>query len=99
MGYVFRIHDAKHNGAAQPKNAADVKDWTETNYIDKTFLPNIALGMTGDEMGTSIPSMFARLFYFQSAFKALNGSRIHVWCLSVWTYSNSYISMGMTGIW
>lgn len=76
MGYVFRIHDAKHNGAAQPKNAADVKDWTETNYIDKTFLPNIALGMTGDEMGTSIPSMFARLFYFQSAFKALNGSRI-----------------------
>lgn len=73
MPYVFRIHEAKEAGDTQPTPAANVHDWGTTAHISSTLLKNIRLGAAGDKMGTSIPSLFARLHLFEGVFQALAG--------------------------
>lgn len=76
MAYVFRIHEAKCAGHTAPTPAANVKDWCNTEYISGTLLNNISLGAAGDKMGTSIPSLFARLYLFEGVFQALVGKSL-----------------------
>lgn len=73
MAYVFRIHEAKQAGQTQPAPAANVHDWSTTAHISGTLLNNISIGAAGDKMGTSIPSLFARLYLFEGVFQALVG--------------------------
>ncbi len=77
MAYVFRIHEAKQAGQTQPTPAANVHDWKNTAHISGTLLNNISLGAAGDKMGTSIPSLFARLYLFEGVFQALVGKSLN----------------------
>ena len=77
MAYVFRIHEARQAGQTQPTAAANVHDWANTAHISGTLLNNINLGAAGDKMGTSIPSLFARLFLFEGVFQALVGKPLN----------------------
>lgn len=77
MAYVFRIHEAKQAGQTQPTPAANVHDWDNTAHISGTLLNNISLGAAGDKMGTSIPSLFARLYLFEGVFQALVGKSLN----------------------
>ncbi len=73
MAYVFRIHEAKKAGDPAPVSAATMSGWTETGHIAGNLLGNITLGQSGNKMGTSIPSIFARIFLFDGAFQTLKG--------------------------
>ena len=77
MAYVFRIHEAKQAGQTQPTPAANVHDWANTAHISGTLLNNVSLGAAGDKMGTSIPSLFARLYLFEGVFQALVGKPLN----------------------
>lgn len=77
MAYIFRIHEAKQAGQTQPTPAANVHDWDNTAHISGTLLNNISLGAAGDKMGTSIPSLFARLYLFEGVFQALVGKSLN----------------------
>ena len=77
MAYVFRIHEAKHPGATAPTIAANVHDWTNTAHIAGKLVDNISLGAAGDKMGTSIPSLFARLYLFEGVFQSLAGKPLN----------------------
>ena len=78
MSYAFRIHEPKAAGAAAPKSASTMAGWTETGFIAGNLLSeeNIPLGRTSNKMGTSIPSIFARIFLFDGAFQALDGKSV-----------------------
>ena len=76
MAYVFRIHEAKHTGNTAPTPAANVYDWANTAHIAGKLLDNISLGAAGDKMGTSIPSLFARLYLFEGVFQSLAGKSL-----------------------
>ncbi len=78
MGYVFRIHEPKKAGAPAPVSAATMSGWSQTGHIAGNLLSNIILGDSGNKMGTSIPSIFARIFLFEGAFQTLHGQSIHV---------------------
>lgn len=73
MAYVFRIHEASRKGQVSPKPAANVKHWDVTAPIAGALLNNIELGNANAKMGTSIPSLFARLYLFGGAFQSLAG--------------------------
>jgi len=77
MAYVFRIHEAKQAGQTQPTPAANVHDWANTAHISGTLLNNVSLGAAGNKMGTSIPSLFARLYLFEGVFQALVGKPLN----------------------
>ncbi len=77
MAYVFRIHEAKQAGHTRPTDAANVHDWAKTSHISGTLLNNISLGAAGDKMGTSIPSLFARIYLFEGVFQALVGKPLN----------------------
>lgn len=76
MAYVFRIHEPKKAGAPAPVSAATMSGWSPTGYIAGNLLSNITLGLNGNKMGTSIPSIFARIFLFEGAFQTLNGQNL-----------------------
>ena len=78
MAYVFRIHEAKKAGDPAPVSAASMSGWTQTGHITGNLLGNITLGASNNKMGTSIPSIFARIFLFEGAFQALKGRPIGV---------------------
>lgn len=78
MEYVFRIHEPKTAGAPAPVSAATMSGWSQTGHIAGNLLSNIILGHSGNKMGTSIPSIFARIFLFEGAFQTLHGQSIHV---------------------
>lgn len=77
MAYVFRIHEARQAGHAQPTPAANVHDWSNTAHISGTLLNNISLGAASNNMGASIPSLFARLYLFEGVFQALVGKPLN----------------------
>lgn len=74
MAYAFRIHEKNKDGDPAPVSATNMNGWSETGYIAGNLLGNIELGDTADRMGTSIPSVFARIFLFEGAFKVLEGA-------------------------
>ncbi len=76
MAYVFRIHEPKKAGDPAPTAANTMQGWTETSHIAGNLLGNIPLGMNSNKMGTSIPSLFARIFLFEGAFQTLRGANI-----------------------
>lgn len=71
MAYAFRIHEPKKTGNPAPMSASTMAGWTETGHIAGNLLGNIDLGLVGNKMGTSIPSIFARIFLFEGAFQTL----------------------------
>lgn len=73
MAYAFRIHEPHHAGAPAPMAASTMTGWTETSHIAGNLLANIELGQATNKMGTSIPSLFARLKLFEVAFQTLKG--------------------------
>lgn len=73
MAYAFRIHEPKNPGDPAPMAAATMEGWTQTAHIAGRLLRNIPLGMGNSKMGTSIPSIFARIFLFEGAFQTLRG--------------------------
>ena len=75
--YVFRIHEASNPTQAQPSPAANVHGWAKTGHISGALLNNIKVGTVNSKMGTAIPSLFARLYLFEGAFQALQGSSIY----------------------
>lgn len=79
MAYVFRIHENKDNdpNGPRPVPASSVQNWSQTAYLAGDLLNNIKLGAARASMGASIPSLFARLFLFDSAFKSLSSSAVH----------------------
>lgn len=77
MAYAFRIHEPKSVGATAPVAAATMKGWTQTAHIAGKLLGNIPLGMGSSKMGTSIPSIFARIFLFEGAFQTLRGCSMY----------------------
>lgn len=76
MAYAFRIHEPKKVGDPAPTAANTMDGWTETSHIAGSLLGNIPLGMSSNKMGTSIPSLFARIFLFEGAFQTLRGADI-----------------------
>ncbi len=70
--YVFRIHEA-----SKPTDTQNVHGWAKTGFISGSLLNNIKIGTVNSKMGTSIPSLFARLYLFEGAFQALQGSSIY----------------------
>ena len=76
MAYVFRIHDIKGNNpqATAPIAAANVMDWSATDYIQGNLIDNIDISNSPRKMGTSIPSFFSRIFLFQGAFSTLGNN-------------------------
>ncbi len=78
MAYVFRIHEPKKAGAPAPAAAATMSGWSPTGHIAGNLLSNIILGLNGNKMGTSIPSIFARIFLFEGAFQTLSGQNINI---------------------
>lgn len=77
MAYAFRIHEPKKIGDPAPTAANTMVGWTETSHIAGNLLGNIPLGMNSNKMGTSIPSLFARIFLFEGAFQTLKGCDIN----------------------
>lgn len=77
MAYAFRIHEPKNPGDPAPTSAANMSGWTETSHIAGYLLRNIPLGQNNNKMGTSIPSLFARIFLFEGAFQTLSGADIN----------------------
>lgn len=77
MAYAFRNHEPKKMGDPAPVSANTMSGWTQTSHIVGNLLGNIPLGMNSNKMGTSIPSIFARIFLFEGAFQALRGSNIN----------------------
>ncbi len=75
--YVFRIHGAKRDGDANPTSADNMSGWTKTDNIAGDFLKNIPIGLSANKTGTSIPSIFARLFLFEGAFQTMGGAAIN----------------------
>lgn len=73
MAYAFRIHEPKNVGDTAPVAAANMTGWEKTAHIAGSLLRNIPLGMNNSKMGTSIPSIFARIFLFEGAFQTLEG--------------------------
>lgn len=73
MAYAFRIHEPKNPGDPAPMAAANMNGWTQTARIAGSLLRNIPSGMGSSKMGTSIPSIFARIFLFRGAFETLRG--------------------------
>lgn len=71
MAYVFRIHDSKQPGDPSPASASSMSGWSQTTHIAGGLLGNITVGVQAGKMGTSIPSVFARLFLFESAFQTM----------------------------
>lgn len=74
MAYVFRIHDV-HPGVNQgnvtpthPTAAANIASWGQSGYIVGDLIDNIELAQNPRKMGTSIPSIFSRVFLFDGAF-------------------------------
>ena len=76
--YVFRIHEPKKAGDSAPMAAANMNGWTASQHISGNLLGNITLGTSGNKMGTSIPSIFARVFLFEGAFQTLNKLPLNV---------------------
>lgn len=76
MAYAFRIHEPKKAGDPAPHSANTMAGWTKTGHIRGGLLGNIPLGLNSNKMGTSIPSIFARIFLFEGAFQTLAGSNI-----------------------
>lgn len=76
MAYAFRIHEPKNAGDPAPVSANTMAGWTETGHIAGNLLGNIPLGLNSNKMGTSIPSLFARIFLFEGAFQTLKGAAI-----------------------
>ena len=77
MAYAFRIHEAKQKGVTSPTSAANMSGWTQTSHIAGNLLNNITIGRNANKTGTSIPSIFARLFLFEGAFQVLAGATIN----------------------
>lgn len=77
MAYAFRIHEPKKVGDPAPASASTMTGWTETGHVAGNLLGNIPLGMSCNKMGTSIPSLFARIFLFEGAFQTLTGTHIN----------------------
>lgn len=77
MAYAFRIHEPKQPGDPAPTSAATMSGWSETGHIRGNLLGNIPLGLNSNKMGTSIPSLFARIFLFEGAFQTLIGADIN----------------------
>ena len=73
MAYVFRIHEPKKPGDSAPASASGLSGWAVTGHIEGGLLSNIVVGTNAGKMGTSIPSLFARIFLFEGAFQALKG--------------------------
>ena len=73
MSYVFRIHNSDDPHSA-PVSAANVQDWTRTGVIAGNLIDNIQENEVNNpsKIGTSIPSPFARMFLFNTAFKMVN---------------------------
>ena len=76
MAYAFRIHEPKQVGNTAPVAANTMSGWTKTSHIAGNLLGNIPLGLNSNKMGTSIPSIFARIFLFEGAFQTLKGCNI-----------------------
>lgn len=76
MAYAFRIHEPKQVGDPSPVSASTMSGWTQTSHIAGNLLGNIPLGLNSNKMGTSIPSLFARIFLFEGAFQTLSGANI-----------------------
>ncbi|MBR1786969.1 MAG: hypothetical protein IJ756_07440 [Paludibacteraceae bacterium] len=74
--FAFRIHEPKQPGATAPTSASTMEGWTPTSYIAGPLLSNIQIDNPKGRMGTSIPSVFARIFLFDIAFQSFNGKNI-----------------------
>lgn len=73
MAYTFRIHEPKKPTDPAPVAAATMSGWTQTSHIAGNLLGNIKLSLATNKMGTSIPSLFARILLFDVAFQTLHG--------------------------
>ena len=76
MSYVFRIHNHGAVPAEKPMDANGVMDWTRTQYFEGQLNNAIDVGTIVGNIGTSIPSIFARAMLFDLAFKE-TGRHVH----------------------
>ena len=73
MAYAFRIHEPKTTVSGVTVAASTMSGWTATSEIKDSLLSNITIQSAHGKMGTSIPSIFARMFLFDIAFQSFNG--------------------------
>lgn len=77
MAFAFRIHEPQNNRSPQPISPTVMTDgWTQTGYVDGTLLENISINNASGKSGTSIPSIFARMFLFEGAFQLFQGKSL-----------------------
>ncbi len=69
MPFVFRIHKQTNGNA--PDAAHFTSGWDDTTLLSGALLDEIPSGHNVGRMGTSIPSIFARICLFNTAFDAI----------------------------
>lgn len=66
---VFRIHNHGTVAAEKPMDASNIVGWTATQYYENQLNNAISVGSIVGNIGTSIPSIFARALLFDQAFR------------------------------
>ena len=66
---VFRIHNHGQVAAEKPKDPSNISGWTVTQHFENQLNNAISVGSIVGNIGTSIPSIFARALLFDQAFR------------------------------
>ena len=66
---VFRIHNHGTVAAEKPKDSTNIMGWTATQHFENQLNNAISVGSIVGNIGTSIPSIFARALLFDQAFR------------------------------
>ena len=66
---VFRIHNHGRVAAEKPVDRSNIFGWTVTQYFENQLNNAISVGSIVGNIGTSIPSIFARALLFDQAFR------------------------------
>lgn len=66
---VFRIHNHGTVAAEKPTNPTNIIGWTATQHFENQLNNAISVGSVVGNIGTSIPSIFARALLFDQAFR------------------------------
>lgn len=74
--FAFRIHEPRDPQGTAPTAASTMAGWSQTSHIQGSLLNNITIGVSSNKTGTSIPSIFARLYLFEGAFQALGNLNV-----------------------
>lgn len=66
---VFRIHNHGQVAAEKPMDSSNISGWTVTQHFENQLNNAISVGSIVGNIGTSIPSIFARALLFDQAFR------------------------------